>query len=181
MIGATAINKVILMGRLTAAPELRQTSGGISYCDFNIAVTRAYQSNNGEKETDFIRCKAWRQTAEFICRNFSKGKLILAEGSLRTGSYDDSKHPDVKHYTTDVYVDNVGFGETKSNSQYTDAQAQGNTPPQTYSNPLGQAVSNTQYQQAQVQRAAETQQNNYNVMNDFEEIISDESSGDLPF
>lgn len=116
MIGATAINQVILMGRLTRTPELRTTQGGISNCSFTVAVTRNFQNQNGERESDFITCVAWRQTAEFICRNFSKGQLILVEGDLRTRSYDDRNHPDVKHYVTEVFVNNVGFGETKASA-----------------------------------------------------------------
>ncbi|MBR4223918.1 MAG: single-stranded DNA-binding protein [Oscillospiraceae bacterium] len=116
MIGATAINQVILMGRLTADPELRQTQSGVPTCRFTVAITRAFADKNGERQSDFITCVAWRQTAEFIHRNFSKGRLILVEGDLRSGSYDDRNHPDVKHYTTEVYVNNVGFGETKASA-----------------------------------------------------------------
>lgn len=168
-IGATAINTVILMGRLTADPELRQTAGGISSCSFTIAVTRAYPNQNGERESDFIRCQAWRQTAEFISRNFCKGKLILVEGNLRTGSYDDKTHPDVKHYTTDVYVDQAGFGETKGSSD-----AQGQPRGQTY-----QQQAQSQPYQQQYRQAAPAAPSNTLTPEDFEEVISD--GGQLPF
>lgn len=99
------MNKVILMGRLTADPELRQTQSGIAACRFIIAVNRKYaDKNTGERQADFISCMAWRQTAGFISKYFSKGSMICVEGSLRTGSYQDRNHADVTHYTTDVLV-----------------------------------------------------------------------------
>ena len=111
------MNKVILVGRLTADPVLRQTQSGISSCRFTVAVDRRIaDKNTGERQADFISCTAWRQTAEFISRYFTKGKLIAVEGSLRTGSYADKNHPDVTHYTTDVQVDNVEFVGGKSES-----------------------------------------------------------------
>lgn len=97
------------MGRLTADPELRQTASGISSCNFNVAVDRGFKDQNGERQTDFIGCTAWRQTAEFICRYFSKGKMIGIEGALRTRNYDDRRYPDVKHYVTEVLVDHAYF------------------------------------------------------------------------
>lgn len=98
------------MGRLTADPELRQTASGISSCSFSVAVDRGYKDQNGERQTDFIGCTAWRQTAEFIGRYFSKGKMIGIEGALRTRNYDDKRYPDVKHYVTEVLVDSAYFG-----------------------------------------------------------------------
>ena len=93
------LNKVILMGRLTADPELRQTQSGVNSCRFTVAVDRNFVPQGGERQADFITCIAWRQTAEFVSRYFSKGRMICVEGNLRTGSYDDRNHPDVKHYT----------------------------------------------------------------------------------
>ena len=104
------MNRVCLMGRLTSDPELRQTASGISSCSFNIAVDRGFKDQNGERQTDFISCTAWRQTAEFIGRYFSKGKMIGIEGALRTRNYDDKRYPDVKHYVTEVLVDHAYFG-----------------------------------------------------------------------
>ncbi len=108
------INMVILMGRLTADPELKQTPSGVSTCQITVAVNRNYAAQGQERQTDFITVVAWRATAEFISRYFSKGKMIIVEGSLRTRTYDDKRYPDVKHYVTEVYADNVNFGETKS-------------------------------------------------------------------
>lgn len=114
------MNKVILMGRLTADPELRQTQSGISSCRFTVAVNRRIaDKNTGERQADFISCTAWRQTAEFVSRYFKKGSMICVEGSLRTGSYTDRNHPDVTHYTTDVMVDNVEFCGSKSENSNT--------------------------------------------------------------
>lgn len=111
------MNKVIITGRLTADPELRQTQSGVFTCRFTVATDRKYaDKNTGERQADFISCTAWRQTAEFICRYFAKGKMILVEGSLRTGSYVDKNHSDVTHYTTDVFVDNVEFCGDKGSS-----------------------------------------------------------------
>lgn len=169
MISSTAINCVTLMGRLTADPELRQTAGGISTVQFTLAVNRAFKNQNGEQESDFIRCVAWRQTAEFISRYFTKGRLIIVEGSLRTGSYDDRNHPDVKHYTTDVYVDSAAFGETKAAGSGTyQAQAAAQAPAPAY-----------QQAAADVQRAPAAPSNTL-TPEDFEEVIS---SGEeqLPF
>ena len=110
------MNKSIIMGRLTADPELRQTQSGIATCRFTVAVNRRFKNANGEYDADFISCVAWRQTAEFVSRYFSKGSMICVEGSLRTGSYQDRNHSDVTHYTTDLYVDNVEFCGSKQNN-----------------------------------------------------------------
>lgn len=118
------MNKTILVGRLTADPELRQTQSGVASCRFTVAVDRKFaDKNSGEKQSDFITCVAWRQTAEFISRYFNKGKMIALEGSLRTGKYQDKNHEDVTHYTTEVYVDSVEFagGGNNNNSQQTQA------------------------------------------------------------
>ena len=96
------MNKVVLIGRLTADPELRQTQNGVSSCKFTVAVNRKFKNEHtGEYDADFISCTAWRQTAEFVSRYFSKGKMIALEGSLRTGKYQDRNHSDVTHYTTE--------------------------------------------------------------------------------
>ena len=116
------MNKVIITGRLTADPELRQTQSGVSSCRFTIATDRKFKNKaTGKKEADFISCVAFRQTADFIGKYFTKGKMIAVEGSLRTGSYQDRNHPDVKHYTTDVLVDNVEFCGDKGNTTHQQA------------------------------------------------------------
>lgn len=110
------INTVILMGRLTADPEIKTTSAGISFCKFTVAVDRNFaDKTTGERQADFISCVAWRQTAEFINKYFSKGRMIIIEGSLQNNNYTDKNG--VKHYSYDVVADNVSFGETKAQSQ----------------------------------------------------------------
>ena len=91
------MNKVILMGRLTADPELKQSQNGTSVCRFTIAVNRRFKNAQGGYDADFLNCTAWKQTAEFICRYFKKGQMIAVEGALRTSSYQDRNHPDVIH------------------------------------------------------------------------------------
>jgi single-strand DNA-binding protein len=124
------MNKSIIMGRLTADPELRQTQSGIASCRFTVAVNRRFKNANGEYDADFIPCVAWRQTAEFVSRYFSKGSMICVEGSLRTGSYQDRNHSDVTHYATELYVDNVEFCGSKQNNGE-QGQAQQSTTVQT--------------------------------------------------
>lgn len=170
------MNKVVLMGRLTADPELRQTQSEIASCRFTIAINRKYKNQHtGEYDADFISCVAWRQTAEFVSRYFSKGSMICVEGSLRTGSYTDRKHSDVTHYTTEVYVENVEFtGEKKqqgTTSNYQSAYQQ--QPQQNYGQqPTAQNLVNS------AQAAGVDTGLSYNTFNDFEEILSD---GDVPF
>lgn len=110
------MNKVILVGRLTADPELRQTQSGIASCRFTVAVDRQFSNKEtGEREADFITCTAWRKTAEFISKWFTKGKMICVEGSMRNSNYQDKNHSDVMHYSYEVQVDNAEFaGDGKS-------------------------------------------------------------------
>lgn len=103
------LNKTILLGRITQELELKQTPNGVSVLSFTVAVDR----NTKEKQTDFISCVAWRQTAEFISKYFGKGRMIAVEGQLRTRTFDDKNG--VKHYVTEVYVDGASFtGEAKN-------------------------------------------------------------------
>ena len=107
------INKAILMGRLTADPELKQTQSGVSVCKFRVAVNRQYaDKQTGERQADFISVTAWRNTADFVARYFSKGRMIIVEGSLRNNDYTDQNG--VKHYSMEVLADSVNFGESKS-------------------------------------------------------------------
>ena len=108
------LNKVIIMGRLTRDPEFRQTTSGIPVCRITVAVDRPYRKDQ-EKQADFINVTCWRNTAEFVSRYFSKGKMIIVEGSLRNDDYTDNNG--VKHYRMDVLADNVSFGESKGASQ----------------------------------------------------------------
>lgn len=107
------LNRAILMGRLVADPELRQTPNGVAVCSFTIAIDRSF-SRDRERQTDFIDVVAWRQTAEFVSRYFSKGKMIIVEGSIQTRSYEDKSGN--KRKAVEVVADNVQFGESKNAS-----------------------------------------------------------------
>ena len=100
------------MGRLTADPELRTTPNGISVTSFSIAVDRAYQKAGTERQTDFINCVAWRQTAEFITKYFQKGSMIAVNGTLQQRSYTDKDGN--KRTAYDVVIDNASFCGSKS-------------------------------------------------------------------
>jgi len=108
-------NKAILIGRLVADPELRQTPNGISVCTFRIAVDRAYQSKGAERQADFIDIVAWRTQAEFVSRYFGKGKLILIEGSIQVRNYTDKN--DQKRTAVEVVAENVRFVGSKSENE----------------------------------------------------------------
>lgn len=101
------LNKVILMGRLTADPELKYTPSNVAVCSFTIAVDRSYTKPGEQKQADFINIVTWRNTAEFVSRCFVKGQMINICGSLQTRTWDDAKG--VKRYTTEVIVDEVNF------------------------------------------------------------------------
>ena len=108
------MNLCVFKGRLTADPELRQTPSNISVTKFTVAVDRI-TGKDGEKQADFIRCTAWRATAEFVSKYFTKGQEICLRGQLRNNDYIDQNG--VKHYSFDIMVDNVEFcGSKNSNS-----------------------------------------------------------------
>ena len=109
-----SFNKVILIGNLTADPELRQTPNGIPVTSFSIAVSRRFSSKNAEnaQQADFINVVAWRSTAEFITKYFQKGKSILIVGSLQSRSWTDQNGQ--KRYATEVVADEAQFVEKKS-------------------------------------------------------------------
>lgn len=157
------------MGRLTSDPELRQAPSGSNTCRFTVAVDRGTSSSTNERQTDFISVVAWDKNAEFVCRYMRKGRLIIVEGNLKTGSYDDRNHPDVKHYTCDVIAERLSFGETKSSQD-----GGGNYAPQQFAQP--------QYSQPAPVQAAPQQEAapsvSFGDLSDFEGIIGD---NDLPF
>ena len=100
------MNKVILMGRLTREPELKQTPNGVNVCSFSIAVNRRYKNTEGNYDADFVNCVAWRQTGEFVSKYFAKGRMIAVAGSLQTRTYEKDGQ---KRYVTEVLVDEVNF------------------------------------------------------------------------
>ncbi len=114
------INSVVIMGRLTADPELRTTASGISVTSFTVAVDRRFKSQGEEKQTDFISCVAWRQSADFVTRYFHKGDMIAVQGSLQVRNYEDKNGN--KRTAYDVVCDNVSFcggrRESGNNASY---------------------------------------------------------------
>ena len=102
------LNHIEIMGRLTADPELRRTSNGVSVASFTLAVDRDRRNKEtGERDADFIRCTAWRYTAEFVSKYFRKGSWIAVNGSLQTRSYEDRDGK--KRKVFEVVADNVHF------------------------------------------------------------------------
>lgn len=124
------LNRVILMGRLTFDPELKTTPSGVSVTSFSIAVDRSYVKSGEERKTDFFNIVCWRNTAEFVCRYFSKGSLIAVEGQLQSRTY--QAQDGSNRYVVEVVADNVSFtGEKReqgNNQQY--------APPQNYNQPI---------------------------------------------
>ena len=111
------MNKVILIGRLARDPEMRTTSSGISMTRFTIAVSRPFNTPDGNQQTDFISCVTWRRQAENVAKYCSKGSQVAVEGRIQVGSYD--AQDGTKRYTTDVVCDNVTFlGSKATNSNF---------------------------------------------------------------
>lgn len=100
-----SLNRVILVGRLTRDPELRHTASGLAIATFTLAVDRRYKNQQGEKQTDFLRCKAWRQRAEFVSSYVTKGRLVAVEGSIETSEVVGQDGQ--KRYFTDIVCDNI--------------------------------------------------------------------------
>ncbi len=107
------LNCAVIMGRLTADPELRQTPSGVAVTRFSVAVDRGYVKAGEERKADFINVVCWRQTAEFVTRYFSKGSMIAVQGSIQTGSYEKDG---VKRSTFEIVADNVSFCGSRSES-----------------------------------------------------------------
>ena len=146
------LNKIILMGRLTRDPELRRTGSGTAVTSFSLAVDRDFKSQGGEKETDFIDIVAWRNTAEFVSKYFTKGRMAVVEGRLQMRDWTDKDGN--KRRSAEVVADNVYFGDTKrEGGDYNAAPA--------YSAP------------------ARSSNASYGGMSDFAEI--GEEDGELPF
>lgn len=108
------LNKIVLMGRLVRDPELRYTQSQTPVASFSLACERDRKNQNGEKETDFIDCSAWRHTADFISKYITKGTLIVVEGRLQIRSFTDKNGN--KRTTPEIVVDNAYFSESKRRS-----------------------------------------------------------------
>ena len=107
------LNKIILMGRLVRDPDLRRTNSGTPVASFTIAVDRDFKSQDGEKETDFIDIVVWRNTAEFVSKYFTKGRMAVVEGRLQIRDWTDKEGG--KRKAAEVVADNVYFGDSKIN------------------------------------------------------------------
>ncbi len=126
------LNKVVLCGRLTADPELKQTTSGIAVVTFTLAVNRRFQSRGSDgsqaQQADFISVVAWRQTAEFISKYFKKGSALCVTGSIQTRTWQDQQGQ--KRYATEVVVDEAMFVDSRNDS----TSAQGSYTPDAYNN-----------------------------------------------
>ena len=105
------LNKIFIMGRLTRDPELRRTQNGTAVTSFTLAVDRDFKSQSGEKETDFIDVVAWRTTAEFVAKYFTKGRMAVVEGRLQIRDWTDKDGN--KRRNAEVLADNIYFGDAK--------------------------------------------------------------------
>ena len=108
------LNKIFIMGRLTRDPELRRTQSGTPVTSFSLAVDRDYKSQSGEKETDFIDVVAWRSTAEFVSKYFTKGRMAGVEGRLQIRAWQDKDGNNRR--SAEVVADNVYFGDSRRDS-----------------------------------------------------------------
>lgn len=159
------LNRVILMGRLVADPELKTTGSGISVTSFRIAVDRSYVKQGEERKADFIDIVCWRQQAEFVCRYFGKGSLIAVEGQLQTRTYQAKDGSN--RYVVEVVADNISFtGEKRDNSGYNNS----------YNQSYGQSYAPQQPAAPQQTQPAPSYQSGLN--SDFQEMPFDD---DLPF
>ena len=132
------LNKIFLMGRLTRDPELRRTGSGTAVTSFSLAVDRDFKSQSGEKETDFIDVVAWRSTAEFVSKYFTKGRMAVVEGRLQIRDWTDRDGG--KRRSAEVIAENVYFGDSRreGGSDYSSAPAYGTpAPSRGYAAPMG--------------------------------------------
>ena len=127
------LNRIVLMGRLTRDPELRRTQSGTAVTSFSIACDRDFKSQSGEKETDFIDIVAWRGTAEFVSKYFTKGRMAVVEGRLQIRDWTDNNGG--KRRSAEVIADNIYFGDSKRDSAPSDYGA-----PPPYGAPSGRGT-----------------------------------------
>lgn len=153
------LNTITIMGRLTRDPELRRTGSGIAVASFTAAVDRDF-SQDGNKETDFIDCVAWRQTGEFVSKYFTKGKMIVVKGRLQIRSWTDKDGN--KRKSAEVVADNCYFAESKRDTDSASNSSNYAAPGSTFSNAYAQAGYTTPPYE-----------------NDFAELVDDDAQ--LPF
>lgn len=162
-----ALNKAIIMGRITHDLEVRQTQSGTAVLQFTVAVDRNYSRDGGEKQTDFISCVAWRQTAEFIGRYFSKGRMIAVDGRLQSRTYEDKNG--TKHYITELIVENANFtGEKLDGGNYQNNSFNNN----------GGGFANQYQQTQQTNNGFNGDAQTVGDLSEFEDVLSDDG---VPF
>ena len=115
------LNRIICIGRLTKDPELRHTQSGTAVASFTIAVDRDFKNQNGEKEADFVNCVAWKGTAEFVSRFFTRGRMAVVEGRLQSRKYTDKDGNNRTAY--EVVASSVYFGDSKKDTDPLDKLA----------------------------------------------------------
>ena len=137
------LNHITIMGRLTRDPELRRTQSGTAVCTFTVAVDRDFQSRDAQEKTaDFIDCVAWRSTAEFVCKYFTKGRMIVVDGSLQSRKWTDKNGQN--RVSWEIQANNLYFGDSKRDAQGGDyAQGYGGapsygSPAESYTAPAGE-------------------------------------------
>lgn len=166
------LNHIVLMGRLTKDPELRYTGSNIPVVSFSIAVERDYGKNeSGDKVTDFFDISAWRQTAEFVNKYFTKGRMIVVSGSLQSRRYEAKDG--TKRTAFEIVADNVYFGDSKSSRE--DSGDYGR------SNDYGSSSRGNDYNRSESYRAPsrDSFENARKQASSFQEI--DDADGELPF
>ena len=134
------LNHIVLMGRLTRDPELRRTGSGVAVASFTLAVDRDFAAQGAEKETDFVDIVAWRNTAEFVSRYFTKGRMAVVTGRLQIRNWTDKEGN--KRRSAEVVADNVYFGDSKRDGASAPAgfdQTPSYAAPQPYQQPAPQA------------------------------------------
>lgn len=147
------MNKAILMGRLTADPELKKSPSGTSVAKFCVAVNRRFKNAQGGYDADFINCVAWRQTAEFLCKYFKKGSSVSIVGSIQTSSWEGTDEK--RYYKTEINVEEIYFvGEAKKSGQNQDSLTKEPSPEMT---------------------------NTYSQQDVFSQLSTDANDDDLPF
>lgn len=164
------INNVTIIGRTTKDIELRATSSGTNNASFSLAVERNFKNANGEKETDFINCVAWRKTAEILAQYAPKGSMIGVRGRIQTRNYENNQG--VRVYVTEVVADEVQLIDTRNNNQGANAN--------NYQNNENNGGFNGGQQQSSVNTNDPFQnsvQGGFNMNNNTLEV----DSSDLPF
>ena len=163
------LNKIIIMGRLTRDPELRQTQTQIPVASFSLAVDRDYSGKDGaEKQVDFIDVVAWRSTAEFVKKYFSKGKMVVVSGRLQLRDWQDRDGN--KRRSAEVVAENVYFGESKHDSDNRASGGQSGYGQQSYSSQGGYGS----------QGGQASAQGGYPA-SDYGQFAEEDDDGDLPF